>query len=355
MDMKKLSAIWLVFITIALLTNGCLPITRPLVKHYHDPYHKKLAKVGFKEKFTKIGEVELHYSEGPENGPALVLLHAQLMDWFDYSRVLLELSKTYQIYVIDYPGHGKTKSPDYIMNAHEIGEVLAQFISNEIKVPAFVSGNSSGGLLTLWLASNKPHLVKAILLEDPPLFSSEFPRIKETIAYRSFQTSHTYLENKSNEPFLNYWIKNSSKFIEAHAGKNSTKILLDWVETYENSNPGKPVEIKPLPQTIRMMFRGLSLYDPSFGNAFFNGSWNQDFDHASALQQVECPVLLLHANYGITEEGILNGAMTQEDADRAMQLLKNGVYEKIDAQHVVHLDKPKEFIQLMNEFFLGIE
>ena len=39
-----------------------------------------------------------------------------------------------------------------------------------------------------WLAANRPDLVRAIVLEDPPLFAAEYPRIKTTIPYRSFAT-----------------------------------------------------------------------------------------------------------------------------------------------------------------------
>jgi len=147
---------------------GCKTIVNPLIKNYTDPYHEKLEKAGFTEKSLKIRETNLHYAEGPDNGPALLLLHAQIMDWLDYSRVLPELSKSYHIFVVDYNGHGKTTAPASPMNANTIGNILATFMKDKIKEPAFVSGNSSGELLTVWLAANKPQLVRAILLEDPP-------------------------------------------------------------------------------------------------------------------------------------------------------------------------------------------
>ncbi|TDQ11222.1 alpha/beta fold hydrolase [Pedobacter metabolipauper] len=333
--------------------SGCKMIVNPMVRDYTDPYHRKVKEAGFVEKSVKIAETNLYYVEGPNNGPALLLLHAQLMDWFDYSRVLPELSRSYHIFVVDYNGHGKTTAPASTMNANAIGNILVTFMETEIKEPAFVSGNSSGGLLTTWLAANKPKLVKAILLEDPPLFSSEYPRVKQTIAFNSFTSCHTYVESGNNTDFLTYWIEASRPFIAKYAGDKAAPRLLWMIKTYRDANPGKPVELRFLPDMLRMFFRGLSSFDPHFGDAFYTGEWNRGFDHAEALKKIKCPTLLLQANFEIRPDGILDGAMSKDEAQMAMALLANAEYQKIDASHVVHLDKPEEFIKIMNGFFLN--
>lgn len=105
--------------------------------------------------------------------------------------------------------------------------------------------------------------------------------------------------------------------------------------------------------TVRMMLRGLDEYDPRFGAAFYDGTWNRGFDHAEALRKITCPTLLMQANYSILPDGALNGAMSKEEAEQAAALLKNGRYLKIDASHVVNLDKPDAFIQILRSFFLG--
>ena len=350
---KVAAPLVLPFMLLAIIFTGCKTVINPMVKNYTDPYHKKVRQAGFIEKSVKIGGTDLHYTEGPDNGPALVLLHAQLMDWFDYSRVLPKLSKSYHIFVPDYNGHGKTTAPANTMSANAIGKTLATFMEKEIRQPAFVSGNSSGGLLTVWLAANRPDLVRAILLEDPPLFSSEYPRVKQTIAYKSFQSCHTYVESNSKADFLTYWIESSTTFIEKYAGKKAAPRLLSMVKTYREGNPGKPVELRFLPVMLRMFFRGMSSFDPHFGDAFYTGEWNKGFDHAETLKRIKCPALLLQANFEIRPDGILDGAMDKNDADRAMKLLPDAKYQKIDAMHVVHLDKPDEFIRIMNSFFLN--
>lgn len=236
------------------------------------------------------------------------------------------------------------------MNANAIGNVLAGFMEKEIRQPAFVSGNSSGGLLTVWLAANS--LNWSGPSGRPPLFSAEYPRVKQTIAYRSFVSCHKYLSSGTKDDFLTYWIRSSSAFIEKQAGKKATPRLLSMIKTYRETNPGKPVELRFLPPMLRMFFRGMSQFDPHFGDAFYTGEWNKGFDHGAALAKIKCPALLIQANFEIRPDGILDGAMDKRDAEKAMSLLKNGTYKKIDASHVVHLDKPEAFIEIMNGFFL---
>jgi hypothetical protein len=47
--------------------------------------------------------------------------------------------------------------------------------------------------------------------------------------------------------------------------------------------------------------------------------------------------------------GTLNGAMRQEDADRAMSLLPDGTYRRVDATHVVHLAVPELYVRILEE------
>lgn len=322
--------------------------------NYTDPQTGKLAKAGITEKSVQVGQVNFNYAEGPDNGPPLLLLHAQLLDWYTYNQVLPELSTKFHVYAVDYPGHGKTKVPEsYSFNANQIGSDLGNFIKTVIREPVFVTGNSSGGLLTAWLAAYQPNWVKAIVLEDPPLFSSEYPEIQKTIAYKSFTTSHTAVENGYDGDFLNYWIEHSTQFFKTYTGPFTQQIIDFAVHAYRKANPGKPVEIAFLPDVVQELLRGLNEYDPRFGNAFYEGTWNEGFDHTEALQKIKCPTLLLHANYKFTEDGILDGAISQEQADRVVSLMAQGNYMKIDSAHVVNLEHPQEFASIVEDFFLA--
>ncbi|MCL2300209.1 MAG: alpha/beta hydrolase [Firmicutes bacterium] len=347
---KRKLAIIIAAAVVLVLGIAALVLVRQF-KTFTDPYHEKVAAAGFEEKQAQIGGVSFNYAEGPDNGPALLLLHAQHMGWFSFSRVLPELSRDFHVFAVDYHGHGKTSAPPESMNANQIGANLAAFIETVIGGPVFVSGNSSGGVLTAWLAANRPELVKAIVLEDPALFSSEYPRLLDTIADRSFAICSDYLESGEND-FLLYWIEGCRAFFKKQLGFNAAPLLTATVNAYKNSNPGKPVELAFLPPTIRLMMRGMGLYDPQFGAAFHEGRWNEGFDHAEALAKIQCPALLLHANFETLEDGTFYGAMDQSEADRAVALIPGAKYMRIDSDHVIHLAQPENFVRILREFFL---
>jgi pimeloyl-ACP methyl ester carboxylesterase len=327
---------------------------RRLLGGYVDPWKARVADAGFALKAARVGPIELSYAEGPAGGPPLVLLHAQHMDWFSYSRVLPALSQRFHVFDIDYPGHGATVVPaDYPMTADRIGADLAAFLETTVGGPAYVSGNSSGGLLAAWLAANRPDLVTSIVLEDPPLFSAEYPRIRKTIADRSFATCSRAVREGTDD-FLLYWIESNKAFFTNNIAPGSAFVLAQVVKWYRRAHPGEPVEVGVLRNdTVRLFLRGMDRFDPRFGAAFHDGTWNEGFDHAAALARIACPALLLQADFAILPDGTLNGAMTREDAERAASLLPEGTYRRVAATHVVHLADPSLFVRTLAEFFLA--
>lgn len=306
----------------------------------------------FASKTARVGDVYLGYWEGPNGGPPLVLLHAQHLDRCSYRRVLPVLAERFHVFALDCPGHGTTVVPArYPMTANRIGADLAVFIETTVDGPAYVSGNSSGGLLAAWLAANRPDLVRAVVLEDPPLFSAEYPRVLTTIADRSFTTCSAAVRDQVDD-FLLYWIRSNRAFFNRNVAPGTAFLLALAVKAHRVLRPGQPVDIGLLRNdTVRLLLRGLDRYDPRFGAAFHDGSWHDGFDHAETLAQIGCPAMLVHADFAVLPDGTLNGAMTQQDADRAVALLADGRYRKVGAGHVVHLSDPALYLQTVSEFF----
>lgn len=317
-----------------------------------DPWERKVEQAGYVTRTARVNQVDFNYVEGPDNGPPLVLLHAQQLDWFGYSRVLPELAKRFHVFDVDYQGHGNTITPaGYPMTANRIGADLSAFLQAKIGQPAFVTGNSSGGLLTAWLAANRPQQVRSVLLEDPPLFASEYPRIVKTIAYRDFASCAAAVDQQVDD-FLPFWIQANAAFLEAAVGAGAATLLTAAVTAYRVLHPGQPLDLQLVTDDlVRLFLRGLNESDPHFGKAFYDGTWNAGFDHATALRKITCPALLMQADFSYVDGDVLNGAMSQADADLAMSLLANGTYQKVDAEHVVNLDQPQTFLTALQNFF----
>ncbi|KAI0970493.1 Alpha/Beta hydrolase protein [Xylaria arbuscula] len=318
---------------------------------------KKLKRAGFEERDFKNDEVTLGYVAGPNrsNGPPLVFIHGQGVTWEEYTFIMPLLSDDFTIFAVTQRGHGKSSfTPgQYTFNA--LGKDMTSFLREVVREPAIIIGNSSGGVLACWLAANAKEHVKAIVLEDPPLFRCDYPNVANTAVYAVWQAFA-----RSAEPdgggfaafFRDFLVPTMAATANTEGRIMSStnpppRFALNMVSRLitlqQKRHPGKPVDFSFLPAERRIMFRGMSQFDGNFSRAFVDGSMGQDFDHADTLGRIEVPVLFLHARYFLMKDGRLMGALTDEDAERVKGLVKGPwKYVKMDCGHAIAIDAPGE-------------
>jgi pimeloyl-ACP methyl ester carboxylesterase len=313
-----------------------------------------LQKAGFQEQHFDTGQVELNYAAGPDNGPPLVLIPAQTGIWESYEKVMVPLSRHFQVYALDIRGHGKSSwTPgDYSWQA--IGADMEAFLKHIIKRPAVIAGNSSGGLIALWCAANLPHCVSAIVLEDAPVFSAEMPRFKEQdrFVYNGLKRLVENIGDIRNRNLAAYFNGMEMPVSETRVKRMPSlfiRYLSRKILQFEKEHPGQPVEIG-YPKTLKLLLKSLSMFDPDFARAFVDGRFYEGLDHAEALKRIRCPVLVLHADWHRYPDHGLVGAMDDQDAERIMELAPQTRYKKIHANHVIHAFKPKQYIAAIIEF-----
>ena len=196
---------YIIVITIALFGIGLVFYAHRNLTYDHGT-QAKLQQAGFQEKQAKLpdGSV-LNYGEGPANGLALVLLHGQQVSWEDYAPVLPELAKRYHIYAIDYYGHGGSSKNPAKYSATAISTDISWFIRQYIKQPVIISGHSSGGLLASLITADAPDMVRGLVIEDAPFFTTEKGRAESTFSWRSFKDMHDFLVSGQSN-FTQYWL-----------------------------------------------------------------------------------------------------------------------------------------------------
>ncbi len=314
---------------------------------------KKLMKFGFEEKKFDTGKVKLNYVEGPNNGPALLLVPGQISTWESYHKVLPELSRNFHVFTLDIRGHGDSEWTTGHYSWNTVGEDLKLFLDKIVKEPAIVSGNSSGGVLALWLAANAPDLVKGIILEDPPLFSSDMPRFKEEkFTYNNLKSIADYLGDPKHRKWREYF---KSQVLPTPDGetKEIPEGFRNWVvgmiEKFEKKHPGEPIDLVWMPP-LRLFIKQLSMFDPDFAKSFVDGSFQKGFSHEAALKKVKCPAILVQATWFRSPKLGLAGAMDDKDAKKAREILPELEYKKVDAPHAIHLGKPKLYLDIVEEF-----
>ncbi|MDD4902764.1 MAG: alpha/beta hydrolase [Patescibacteria group bacterium] len=314
---------------------------------------------GFAEKKFDTGKVTLNYVEGPDNGPPLLFIPGQMEFWQGYKLVIPNFSKNHHVFIVDVRGHGKsTRTPgEYSYNI--IGEDFKEFLKNVVKKPAIVSGLSSGAILSLWLAANAPEFVSIAISEDPPLFSSMWPRIKEEkYMYRLFEVAVECL-GKPKRDVLGFFMKQGIP----KPGYEKLFLIPPWIakfivglfELNKKFRPAKMYDIPLAPFNGRVGFKFLCEYDVDFSRATIDGRLTEGFEPESTLKKINCPVLLIQARWSRHETWGLLGALDDNDVEKARSIVKNIKVAKANAVHDVHLSKPKVFIKIVNEYLKALE
>jgi pimeloyl-ACP methyl ester carboxylesterase len=308
----------------------------------------------FAEQYLDTGELKIHYRVGPNSGPPLVLIPGQGGDWTSYEKVLEPLASRFQVFAVDVRGHGKSEWATGNYTFETIGADMTALLEKVVKRKAIVTGNSSGGLIALWLAANRPDLVSGIVLEDPPLFSAEWPRIKEdSFVYRvlevTVEMSQVLKDSRSIRELARAFMKirRPVKGGKIRGIPRSAAYFISFLirvsQKFRSGNPS-------LPGRFGRITDVLATFDADFSKAFLDGRVYEGLDHADALSRTECPMLLLQANWLRHPELGLVGAMDDSDAARARELAPEMQFKRIDSDHVIHSHSPDVFVEEIEDF-----
>lgn len=96
-------------------------------------------------------------------------------------------------------------------------------------------------------------------------------------------------------------------------------------------------------------FNSLNDYDPYFGESFYNDSFNENIDYVELLSNIKCNTLFMKANTTIGKDGLVQGALTDEDLEQVKKLITNLRIEYFDCGHGIHTSKPKEFVKCISK------
>jgi pimeloyl-ACP methyl ester carboxylesterase len=310
---------------------------------------------GFSEKTFHTGEVTLNYVEGPDNGVPILLIPGQMESWEGYKQVIPELAKNHHVFSVDLRGHGKSSRTPGQYSYNICGNDLKLFLEQVIKEPAVVSGLSSGGVLAVWLAANAPDHVLAVIAEDPPMFSSMWPRIHdEKYMTNMFQVAVYYLGNPAGRDLVGYL----SHMGIPQEGKDElltipVPIAQGYATLFEITRILKPnhaYDVPLLSYELRAGAKFFSEYDVDFSRATIDGRLSEGFDPEDALRKVKVPMLLLQAKWSRDKNWGLLGAMDDQDVTKIRSLVESVQYAYIDSGHGIHIGEPEWYLDQVRGF-----
>jgi len=314
--------------------------------HYFDRQMRAVRRAGYLEKTVEVNGGSVAYLEGPNSGPALLLIHGQMVDKYSYAKALPELAKRFHVFAVDCYGHGgSSHDPSKYSNTAQ-GEDLLAFIKTAIGERALVSGHSSGGIVCAWLAANGSGWVRGVLFEDPPFFTLGRPRTESTWNWVDLASNaHSFLESGESDWPL-YCVEHSRLW--SFFGKAKDR-LLRQARSYHAGHPGEPIRWAWLPPLMNEVYRAIPQYDPRFGDVFYRGAWEKGYDLEAALGSIRLPCIYEKSEAKIGADGILMGATSDVEAARARDLIKDVAFYTDDKGHSWHCLAPRDFVRRLLE------
>lgn len=288
----------------------------------------------------------INYYETDSNNHILLIIHAQSANSSSYSSVIKKLSKKFHLIIIDCYGHGKSSHNKEKYNIISQGDDLIEFIQYKTAEKISILGHSSGGLIACYIAS-KSDLCNNLILEDPPLFSSVGEKRFNYYNYNDLSTiCHNFI-NQEEEDFVYYYVMNQYmwNFFPENPREKIREKLGKSARKYRKEHPDKPLKIRFWPKKFLEAFNGMEQYDSYFGENFYNDTFNCNIDYSKLLSEINCKTLFMKANTKIADDGIIMGALTDENLQQVTALIKNIRVEYFNCGHGIHNEKKKEFVK----------
>ena len=116
--------------------------------------------------YVQLKDYELRYIK-TGSGPNLLLLHTLRTQLDIFEKVIPELSKTFTVYALDYPGHGFSSIPNTQFEPDLFVHSVEQFMDALDITDATLAGISIGGSIPLLIAAKNNTRVKNVVTINP--------------------------------------------------------------------------------------------------------------------------------------------------------------------------------------------
>ena len=254
---------------------------------------------------------------GNPSHPPILFLHGFLGSHRDWESIISQCLPNYFSIAVDLPGHGKSPISGSIMTFSLCTDALEAVLKDLGSLKPLAVGYSMGGRLLLWTAIHRPHLFSRILLE------SVHPGIEEEKEQDQRIQSDALLSQKLKvmpfNDFLRYWYR-SSMFAS----------LIQTPDTFESIIQLR-LDNNPEELSQALKYLGTGRQKPLWGE----------------LKNLNIPVHLLA---GVLDEHYVRIAR------RIKNILPESSLHLIPKTgHNIHLENPKQFETILNEFLLNLK
>ncbi len=227
------------------------------------------------------------------DGAPFVFLHGVGRRGSTFQPLLPWLAEKWRVHLADHRGHGESdRAPSYLVSNYLADAV--QVVETLADVPVVLYGHSLGALVAALVAAEKPDLVRAAILEDPP--SSDFLANLQRTDYDSvFRIMARHAGPGMEAPYFSV--------------RETARSLADSLVKRPDGSTVRFGDLRD-PASIRFLASCLAHVDPAVYEPLLLGHWLEGLDWWSATWKIRCPVLLLHGDLAA------GGMLPADDAER---------------------------------------
>jgi pimeloyl-ACP methyl ester carboxylesterase len=118
----------------------------------------------------------VHYRQwtnGVANAAPLILLHGITYSERYWAPIVEAIGAKRQVFMLDLRGHGLSGRVKCGYRFTDYPRDQIAFMREVVRAPAILIGHSLGAMIAVYIAAEMPERVRAIVLEDPPLYVAE--------------------------------------------------------------------------------------------------------------------------------------------------------------------------------------
>jgi pimeloyl-ACP methyl ester carboxylesterase len=255
----------------------------------------------------------------------VVIVHGLTGSHASFLPLLPALAQHAHVYALDLRGHNLSGRTPGAYTIPDYGRDVAAFLRTVVGKPAIVAGHSLGSLVTTWLAACNPDLVQGILLEDPPLYITQSPRMETTFFYSFF----VFLRDALHQH---------------HARGGTVEELVGFVGQLPANDRQTLLEVAG-EEIVQLRAAELHRLDPETLDPAIAGVILGSHEPDALLAQISCPIYLLAG------EAEFGGAMDAQDVQRFVANAPHAGHTVLQgAGHGIHEERPTEYLQALQQF-----
>lgn len=263
--------------------------------------------------------IRLACLERPGGEVPLVLLHGITDNALNWTPVLDGIDARCRIVAPDFRGHGESDKPDARYDTEAYADDVRHLIDEVVGEPALVLGHSLGGVVAVQVGVTAPEHVRALFLEDPPL----------------------YFVNDLDEIYRGLF---EGMVVMAKTLQDGSRSADDWFEVMANApDPytGKPGIETMGAEDIRQRIASIGMMRPQALEDGLAGALHWDTDQV--LRALTCPVTVM------TGDPALGAVMTPAEVTRMQGIVpRTRAIQATGVGHLIHDEQPQAWLAAVN-------